>query len=356
MKNKILNLFTLLLLALMVGCNNDKGSVDILSVNTFGNRVCRGDKVRVFVSASVSGPVDMVAKYTWTCTGGELTNPQGLFENLWVAPKEPGVYEITVNIDANGTKKSAKTKITVADEYYYTNFETTYFAEGNSLSSLTLAQQTSGKNVGTVLATSTNNNGRYTRNWNDPAFVAPFSMQMSVNVDKYNATSGNTTNYVAFRYLFNKQADYASVDEYATQLDFKYFVNTGNIQCFLSTYSNSQRTTLTYNISATGTLVATAQTITPASSVLKGKGVKKVAFSMNADKSVSAYCNGVKIIESSLFATDPTVAAKNFVYSIQATQLCLSGGSSSNTITAYLDDYVVLDNGTILTGETIPGR
>ena len=82
MKKLVFNI-AILICVIFTSCSDDD-SVNIVSLNTFGTKFCRNDVVKVFVSAELSDDTDV--SYEWGCDGGSMTNPQGLFENVWKAP------------------------------------------------------------------------------------------------------------------------------------------------------------------------------------------------------------------------------------------------------------------------------
>ena len=79
MKKLVFNI-AILICVIFTSCSDDD-SVNIVSLNTFGTKFCRNDVVKVFVSAELSDDTDV--SYEWGCDGGSMTNPQGLFENVW---------------------------------------------------------------------------------------------------------------------------------------------------------------------------------------------------------------------------------------------------------------------------------
>ena len=106
-----------------------------------------------FVSAELSDDTDV--SYEWGCDGGSMTNPQGLFENVWKAPNEAGTYEIWCTVKCGGKKETRRSKMTVLDELFYSNFETPYYNEGWSNASMTVAFDANKGTNGAVKLTST---------------------------------------------------------------------------------------------------------------------------------------------------------------------------------------------------------
>ena len=97
----------LLLIAVCIGafsCKKDTG-IQIESLNKAGSEFYFGEKVPVW--ASTAGDKDGIV-YSWSATGGSFdgNRTQNLFENLWIAPNEPGEYTITVTAK-NGVTSSS---------------------------------------------------------------------------------------------------------------------------------------------------------------------------------------------------------------------------------------------------------
>lgn len=157
MKKLIFNI-AILMCIIFASCSDDD-SVNIVSLNTFGTKFCRNDVVKVFVSAELSDDTDV--SYEWGCDGGSMTNPQGLFENVWKAPNEAGIYEVWCTVKCGGKKETRRSKMTVLDELFYSNFETPYYNEGWSNASMTVAFDANKGSNGAVKLTSSKADGRF---------------------------------------------------------------------------------------------------------------------------------------------------------------------------------------------------
>ena len=149
---------------------SDNDSINIVSLNTFGTKFCRNDVVKVFVAVELSD--DTNVSYEWGCDGGSMTNPQGLFENVWKAPNEAGTYEIWCTVKCGGKKETRRSKMIVLDELFYSNFETPYYNEGWSNASMTVAFDANKGTNGAVKLTSTKADGRFARSWEN-LFLSP---------------------------------------------------------------------------------------------------------------------------------------------------------------------------------------
>lgn len=312
MKKLIMNIL-LLSGVLLTSCSDD-GDVKIVSLNTFGNKVCMNDRVKVFVSAETSG--DEVPTYEWGCSEGSMTNPQGLFENVWQAPKKPGEYEIWVTVKCGGSKETRRAKMTVLDELFYSDFETPYYNEGYSNSSMTLAQDSK---TGSLKLTSSKDKGVFQRNWNDETIVPPYSMQMQYNPQTFK--DGNSIDFrIAFSSLSEGTKDLRNIN-------FSIEPLTGNTYIY-SQYFNKE----------TGDIESLETSVTVINDLKFTKSWKYVSVSIDASNNFIVYLNGVKIVESTFLKTFFPQSS----YPIKG-----SGVALSNKAVVLVDDMSVIINGEI---------
>lgn len=313
MKKVLYSIFILLAGVLVTSCSDDS-YVNIISVNTFGNKVCRNDNVKVFVTVDTDW--DEKPSYKWGCNGGDMTNPQGLFENVWKAPNEPGTYEIWVEVESGKSKDKRSAYITVTDELFYSNFETPYYNEGYSNSSMTLAQQSSN----CLKLTSSGNKGVFQRNW-DEALTAPYSMQMQYNPQTF--SKGYT---IDFRIAFNELDESNKI---LRNVNFSVEPNTGATSVYAQ-YVNK-------NNGKIETATTNEQTI---SAFKFTKKWKFVSVSLDANNKFIVYADGAKLLESDILTSQFPQSS----YPIKG-----SGVAMTNKAVAWLDDMTVMDNGEILT-------
>lgn len=312
MKKILLNL--LLLIGILFTSCSDDGNVSIVSLNTYGSKVCMNDRVKVFVSAETDGKD--TPTYEWGCTGGQMTNPQGLFENVWQAPKQAGEYEIWVTVECSGVKETRRAKMIVLDEYFYSNFETPYYNEGYSNSSMTLAQDSK---TGSLKLTSSKEKGIFQRNWDDNTLVAPYSMQMKYNPDTFK--SGNTVNFrIAFSSVTGVEKDLRNINFSIEPLTGKYA-----IYCEFYDLKQGVIANITANEGTSNDFKFT-------------KKWKNISVSLDASNKFIVYQEGVKIVESTILSTSFSQAS----YPIKG-----SGIALSNKAVMFIDDMFIITNGEI---------
>jgi hypothetical protein len=114
-----------------ISCKKDTG-IQIQSLNKSGQEFYFGEKVPVW--ATTTGQQDGIV-YTWSATGGTFdgNRTQNLFENLWIAPGEPGDYTVTASAKNGGTTTSKSTTLRVT-RYYFDEFQSAYTLNGNGWS------------------------------------------------------------------------------------------------------------------------------------------------------------------------------------------------------------------------------
>lgn len=318
MKKLIFNII-ILMCGLFASCSNDD-SVNIVSLNTFGTKFCRNDVVKVFVAVEVSDDTDV--SYEWGCNGGKMTNPQGLFENVWQAPNEAGTYEIWCTVKCGGEKQTRRSKMIVLDELFYSNFETPYYTEGWSNASMTVAFDANKGNNGSVKLTSTKTDGRFARNWNNTQI--PFSTQIDYAIN----TCPANNNFAEVRIEFAR-TDNAIF--YVTKACFTTYPKTG---IWKATYT-------TTNVETGETIDVVMEEGTDTENFLFNADVfKTIAVSIDANKNFIVYYDGEKYFESNALA-----GVQNSYY------VSRSGLGLDNKVIVFADNLFVYDNGTVCTAE-----
>ena len=282
MKKLVFNI-AILICVIFTSCSDDD-SVNIVSLNTFGTKFCRNDVVKVFVSAELSDDTDV--SYEWGCDGGSMTNPQGLFENVWKAPNEAGTYEIWCTVKCGGKKETRRSKMTVLDELFYSNFETPYYNEGWSNASMTVAFDANKGTNGAVKLTSTKADGRFARSWNNVS--VPFSTQVDYAVN----ACPSDNNFAEIRIEF---ARINSAAFYVTKVCFTTYPKTG---VWKATYTITNVTT-----GETEDIIIDEGTDT-ANFKFKKDAFKTIAVSIDANKKFIIYYDGKKL--SLIHISEPT--------------------------------------------------
>ena len=318
MKKLVFNI-AILICVIFTSCSDDD-SVNIVSLNTFGTKFCRNDVVKVFVSAELSDDTDV--SYEWGCDGGSMTNPQGLFENVWKAPNEAGTYEIWCTVKCGGKKETRRSKMTVLDELFYSNFETPYYNEGWSNASMTVAFDANKGTNGAVKLTSTKADGRFARSWDNVS--VPFSTQVDYAVN----ACPSDNNFAEIRIEF---ARINNATFYVTKACFTTYPKTG---AWKATYTTTNVTT------GETTDITIDEGTDTANFKFKKDAFKTIAVSIDANKKFIVYYDAKKYFESSALAS---VQDQYYV--------SRSGFGLDNKVVIFADNLFVFDNGTICTAE-----
>lgn len=315
---KVLFNLALLVSVLLVSCADNDG-VNIISVNTFGSKVCRNDVVKVFVSVEVDDLAD--TSYEWGCDGGSFTNPPGLFENVWKAPDKAGTYEIWCTVKCGGSKQTRRAKMEVTEELYYTNFETPYYNEGFTTTNVTLAYDAT--TTAAKLTGSNDTNSALTRSWNNIA--VPFSMQIDL------APNGgvNDTRFVALGMEFPRLNNAMN---YVTKAQFKIYPQTGE---WRATYTKL------------GIMYGEEQEVEMGSGSdekfkIDTNSFKRLAVSLDNNNKFIVYYEGEKCFESA------DLAAEQSTFVVSKTGVYLN-----KSLVVLIDNWFIFDNGTFCTATAI---
>jgi len=124
-------IFSILCLALAImtvsSCKKEK-YVEIVNLTKKGTEFYYGERVEVWTGTE--GDARDIT-YDWTCTGGYFygSHTQHLFENLWIAPAEPGEYTVTATARNGGSSSSRSTTMNVK-WYFFDEFQTSISTTG----------------------------------------------------------------------------------------------------------------------------------------------------------------------------------------------------------------------------------
>lgn len=135
---KAYNLFSIITVcALLFSCKKD-ANVTIDTLSKSGEEFYFGERVPVW--AVVPGDKTDIS-YEWSATGGSFDGwrTQNLFENLWIAPSEPGEYTITAKAKNGGSSASKSTTMKVT-RYFFDEFQSIYTLNGNGWSQSNTSQ------------------------------------------------------------------------------------------------------------------------------------------------------------------------------------------------------------------------
>jgi hypothetical protein len=191
--------------AILAACENEP--VSILTLGKAGDYFYFGEKVQVW--AGVDADLRHVT-YDWECTDGQFDGfrTQHLFENLWIAPNQPGEYLITVTARTGTDSDTRQTKMRVtgyfAEDFDYGSKNPAGWASSNT----TLAYEdltADGGGVDKVVrvpATSNSSNPQLRRSMTAVPLTPPFSVRTKMMYTGYKAVTGandvTTANYSSY--------------------------------------------------------------------------------------------------------------------------------------------------------------
>ncbi|MBO9594346.1 MAG: hypothetical protein J7599_15690 [Niabella sp.] len=130
--NKIINCFSIVICAALLFSCKKNADIQIQSLSKSGEEFYFGERVPVW--AATSGDKNGIS-YQWSATGGSFDGfrTQDLFENLWIAPNQPGEYTITAKAK-NGGSNSSRSTVMKVTRYYFDEFQSAYTFNGNGWS------------------------------------------------------------------------------------------------------------------------------------------------------------------------------------------------------------------------------
>jgi hypothetical protein len=114
MKSKKLYPILWMAVAALLATACEEETVEIVTLSKAGDTFYFREKVPVWLG--VNGDLYDIT-YEWECTGGSFSgeNTQNLYENLWVAPAEPGIYIVKATARNGNQKDTRETSMKVTN-------------------------------------------------------------------------------------------------------------------------------------------------------------------------------------------------------------------------------------------------
>jgi hypothetical protein len=342
----------ILLIALLFACSDEDPTVEIDSLSALGDEFFYRQKVKVWMAVKTN---DLpAARYTWTCDGGTLTQPQSLDENTWQAPRAPGVYNVTCTVDVNGVKQSRSHEMFVS-VFYFDKFERTpHTFTGNNSSVVLVKDALSGtSHLEARVSSTTATRGYVQRAFDDLELHAPFSSQAQVGwisnfpakEIKIGAITAENTLY--YEWTLNRDPD-AQDNLFIENIRFEWYpVGKSN--------GLPKFNTVPWN----GTLIYTVRNVTTNTSVPFNVYInhpaltfaqnqnKKVSLSVDASYLVHVFVDGVEVLNSNAIQQWRTTNnSKDDIYINQWRINYVS--NTGQTPLIYVDNATAVEDGTIL--------
>jgi hypothetical protein len=314
MKKIIKYLLLLFAVLLWSSCEKEEEAfVEIDSVSALGDEFFYNQKVKVWTVVKTNNLAD--ARYTWSCNGGTITQPQGLDENTWQAPKEPGVYTVTCKVDINGVTQTRSREMYVS-VYYFDKLERTFLntlGSANSSMSIILDSATQISHVEATVNVSSATRGFVQRAFGDPDLHVPFSTMAQLGWITKPAPAKNTfplkdikigsavaENTFYYEWTLNRDPD--RVDNlYITNVIFEWYPVGKSSGLPKDGLGNPYNGVLKFIVRdfTTSALTGYAVPVNTASLLFAANQLKNVSMSIDAD-----YVFHVSIAGAEIFSTD----------------------------------------------------
>lgn len=341
-------LFAVLLIA---GCEEEP-FVEIDSVSAMGDEFFFNQKIKVW--AAIKTDNLPAARYTWSCDGGRLTQPQSLDENTWLSPREPGIYNITCVVDVDGVKRS-RTRQMFVSGLYFDKFERTphTLTTNSSTASLVLDQTTGTSHLETRVTTITASRGYVQRAFDDAQLHAPFSIKAKLGwlsnfpVNPVTINSVTAQNTIYYEWTLNRDPDRLD-NLYVDNIVFEWYPR-GRTTPALA--NNGILRYRVRNVATNGTTTNTVNFNHPGLNFAQGE-LKQVSMSLDANYIFHFFVGGVEVATTDAIAQWRTTNGSQDDIYINQWRINYVSNTSQNASSAppviYIDDVVALDDGTVL--------
>ncbi|WP_114781893.1 hypothetical protein [Botryobacter ruber] len=348
MKN--IKLFTLFLLAslLFSGCQKED-FVEIDSLSAMGDEFFFGQKVKVWMAVKTS---DLpAARYTWSCEGGRLTQPQTLDENTWQAPRAAGTYKISCTVDVNGVKQT-RTREMYVSSYFFEKFERT---SQNSFTFNSSANSLKEGRLEVRVSSATATKGYIQRAFGDADLKVPFSTQMeSAIMSNFPANpitigSSKAENTLWHEWLLNRDPDKED-NLFIDNIRFEWYP-VGRATAGLPVDPNGQPYNGHFriqqrNVTTNGTSLVNVYVNHPALNFALNQ-YKKVSMTLDANYTAHVYVDGTEVLKTD--AIKDWRATNNSKDDIYLNQWRFNYVSNSGQAPIYrVDNAYTTTDGTIL--------
>lgn len=283
-------LISLLIFLLLFACKKEEGAVAIDSLYKNGSEFFQGQKVPVWVGAKVA---DLAStSYDWKCDGGSFSGPKGLFQNVWVAPRKAGDYQVSCTVDCNGKSETKSITMTVG-QYFFDKFSV---ASTNFSTSNFTVTYANGEVM--LVGSKSNTRGSYRREFGDTALFNPFTYKadMAWRVKYKNATSS-----MYYRLQFNKPVRYdgSKLKQYIREIRLEIWpTSTGTANNYSLQYEvfSSEFSMSTWTTIETGR--KTPFVFTDGSKAADKLGMRTIGISVKSDYKIVITLDGVSALES----------------------------------------------------------
>ncbi len=330
------------------GCE-EPATVEIDSLSAMGDEFFFGQKVKVWMAVSTN---DLpAARYTWSTVGGRLTQPQGLDENTWEAPREAGRYTLTCEVDVNGKKQTRSREMWVSS-YYFEKFEKTSHTFTMNSSTGTLKNGALEARVNSTTAA----RGYAQRAFADAQLRVPVSMEAQMgwvsNFPKDAIKVGSTTadNTLYYEWTLNRDPDRTD-NLFIDNIRFEWFPVGKTSGLPVDENKKQYNGFLRFqqrNATTSTTTLFTVPVNHPGLNFAQNEK-KKVSLTIDNDYQVHVYMGGAEILKTDAIRKWRTSNnAKDDIYINQWRINYCSNSAGQTSPTIAIDNAYVTTDGSIL--------
>lgn len=348
----------LLSAALLASCKKDEYA-EIDSLSSDGNEFFSNQKVKLWMAVKSDNLPDV--NYQWGCEGGTLTQPQGLDEMTWQAPKENGTYRVYCTVKI-GNKSETRYHDMFVSSFFFEKFEkTSYSFKGQSSTTLTKRTETingvSNGYLESVVKSTTSTNRYIYYNFADTGLVTPFGCMSKTGwisdfpADTIKVGSSKYPNKLYYEITMNRDPHKEDLS-YIDNVRFEWFpvVPTKGLPkdpvtglkyngCLLFEQNKSGAKTW-FQVSVN----------VPELNFAKGE-YKNVALNIGADYLVTVYVGGTKILETDAIKNwRITNNSKDNMYVGEWRLVFPNGNGGNKPPKIYFDNAYAKIDGSLLTG------
>ena len=189
MKNSKYLFLAIGIMAFFTACS-DGDSVDIDSLQIFGEEFYYGQTVEMAMSVNMSNPD--IADFYWESDGGNFLNPQGYKLNRWVAPSKAGYYTIKCTAKC-GKASQTREAIAFVSGFFFEKFNgrNTLNAPPTGWSQSNSTVQLRNDRMELLVSANAQSAGEVRYNLNKSDLYPPFSFKSDVGICGITATSEN---------------------------------------------------------------------------------------------------------------------------------------------------------------------
>lgn len=311
------NILMLIALIAVTSCGDDD-YLEIDSLSADGDEFYCNQKVKVWMCVNSSDLWH--TDYSWTCEGGNFTQPQGLNEETWKAPSVPGVYTITCTAKI-GNASQTRTRKMYVSSYYFEKFEkSSHSMSLQSTNKNSLKKESNGNQYLQIQVNQASQYQRYVRRaFDDTELHTPFSTRMKLGFESnmpntQMITVGTSSGRGMLEYRWNMRSASDNTNGYISQIRLLWYP--GEVSDGLPLVAESDNMDQTQTVEGTDDYnVIVAVRYTNASgknttyyeyhklntfNTFKNKLYQTVSMGVDADNQLTAYVAGNLALTSHL--------------------------------------------------------